>query len=176
MAYKDFGVSGSLILPEVIIIKPSVFLDQRGNIYSSFNMDFYNEIFPKKLNFKHDKFAQSKYNVLRGLHGDQKTWKLVSCVWGELYEVVVDMRKDSATYKKWDSFILTSENYSQVLIPPGFVNGYYVHTEFAVFHYKLAYDGDYIDADEQTTVLWNDPEINIKWPCINPILQERDCK
>jgi dTDP-4-dehydrorhamnose 3,5-epimerase len=176
MSYKDFDVSGSKLLPDILFIKPSVFWDERGNIYSSYNKDFYLEVLPKKLDFKHDKFAQSKYNVLRGLHGDNKTWKLVSCVWGEIFEVVVDMRQDSTTYKKWDSFILNSEKYTQILIPPGFVNGYYVKSEFAIFHYKLAYDGEYIDAGEQMTFLWNDPELSIKWPCTNPILQTRDKK
>ncbi|MEI6852980.1 MAG: dTDP-4-dehydrorhamnose 3,5-epimerase [Bacteroidota bacterium] len=174
MSYKNIEVTVSKILPEVLIIKPSVFWDIRGNIYSSFNKDFYSEVFPKKLDFKHDKFAQSIQNVLRGLHGDNKTWKLVSCVWGKIFEVVVDMRPNSVTYKKWDAFDLSSDNYSQVLIPPGYVNGYYVMSEYAVFHYKLAYDGEYIDADEQRTILWNDSEIGIEWPCSDPILQSRD--
>ena len=67
-----------------------------------------------------------------------------------------------------------ANKYTQVLIPPGFVNGYYVKTEKAVFHYKLAYDGEYIDANEQITVSWDDPRIGIDWPCDNPIMQERD--
>jgi len=174
MSYKDFKIEKSKVLPDVLIIKPSINWDLRGSIYSSFNADFYPEFLPQKLDFKHDKFAQSKHNVLRGLHGDHNTWKLVSCVWGELYEVVVDMRPDSPTFKKWDAFKLSSEEYSQVLIPPGFVNGYYVKSENAVFHYKLAYDGDYIDAGEQMTYLWNDPEFGIEWPCTDPILQVRD--
>jgi len=174
MSYKDIQIQKSKNLPEVLIIQPSMHWDSRGSIYSSFNADFYPEYLPKHLNFKHDKFAESKNNVLRGLHGDHKTWKLVSCVWGELYEVIVDMRKDSPTYKKWDAFELNSNVYKQVLIPPGFVNGYYVKSEHAVFHYKLAYDGDYIDAGEQMTFRWNDPELGIEWPCKDPILQARD--
>lgn len=174
MSYKEFNITISKTLPEVIIIKPSVFWDERGNIYSSFNKDYFNEILPKDLDFKHDKFAQSKQNVLRGLHGDHKTWKLVSCVWGEIYEVVVDMRPKSTTFKKWDAFSLSSGDYKQVLVPPGFVNGYYVVSETAVFHYKLAYDGDYIDAGEQITYIWNDPDLGIEWPCSEPILQKRD--
>ncbi len=176
MSYKDIEVSASLVFPEVLIIKPSVSWDLRGNIYSSFNKDFYKSNLPKELDFKHDKFAQSKYNVLRGLHGDHKTWKLVSCVWGRLFEVVADMRPDSPTFKKWDSLVLSSDEYSQVLIPPGFVNGYYVETDFAVFHYKLAYDGNYMDAGEQMTIMWNDKELGINWPCSDPILQARDIK
>lgn len=175
MSYKDFEVKKSSIFEDVIVIKPSIFEDLRGNIFTSFNKDIYeNELLPKKLDFKHDKFAESRQNVLRGLHGDTKTWKLVSCAYGEILEVVVDMREDSTTYLQWEAFELKANEYRQVLIPPGFVNGYYVKTEKAVFHYKLAYDGDYIDADEQITVAWDDSRINIEWPCNNPILQDRD--
>ncbi len=174
MSYKEFEVSKSEKLPEVIIVKPSVSVDLRGNIYTSYNHDFYCDFLPKELNFKHDKFAESKFNVLRGLHGDTKTWKLVSCVFGEIYEVVVDMRSDSPTCLKWDAWLLNGNDYKQVLIPPGYINGYYVKTEKAVFHYKLAYDGDYIDANEQITLPWNDEKLKIDWPCTDPILQARD--
>ena len=176
MSYKDLKVTRSEILPDVLIFEPSVFWDLRGNIYTSYNADNYQKYLPEQLDFIHDKFALSKHNVLRGLHGDNKTWKLVSCVCGEIYEVVVDMRKDSPYYKKWAAFDLSSDRYRQVLIPPGFVNGYFVKSEHAVFHYKLAYAGKYIDADEQMTFRWDDPELNIQWPCKEPILQERDRK
>lgn len=176
MSYKDFEITRSTVFDDVVVIKPSVSEDIRGNIYTSYNKEIYNDFLNIGLDFLHDKFAESKHNVLRGLHGDSKTWKLVSCVWGELYEVVVDMRPESPTYKKWDSFKLCSSDYSQVLIPPRFVNGYYVVSENAIFHYKLAYQGDYIDANEQMTFLWNDPQFGIKWPCTNPILQDRDKK
>jgi dTDP-4-dehydrorhamnose 3,5-epimerase len=174
MTYKDFEIKYSNVLPDVMVIKPSMFWDVRGNIFSSFNSELYGEIMPVKLNFKHDKFALSKNNVLRGLHGDNKTWKLVSCAFGEIYEVVVDMRPDSPTYLKWDAFNLKADEYEQVLIPPNFVNGYYVKSEQAVFHYKLAYEGAYIDAAEQMTYLWDDEKIGIEWPCKAPLLQDRD--
>lgn len=174
MSYKDFEVYNSKIIPDLKVIKPSVTWDLRGNIYSSFNREKYNELLEVRIDFIHDKFALSHNNVLRGLHGDNKTWKLVSCVFGEIYEVVVDMRLESSTYMKWDAFALNSNEYRQVLIPPRFINGYYVKSDEAVFHYKLAYDGEYIDAAEQITVAWNDPKLNISWPCTEPILQTRD--
>ncbi|MGA3013083.1 MAG: dTDP-4-dehydrorhamnose 3,5-epimerase family protein [Bacteroidales bacterium] len=174
MSYKDFIIEKSRILPDIIIIKPAISWDIRGNIFTSYNQDFYDDALPKKLIFKHDKFAQSRFNVLRGLHGDHKTWKLVSCVFGELFEVVVDVQPNSLTYQKWDAFILSSTKYQQILIPPGYVNGYYVQSDCAVFHYKLAYDGEYIDANEQMTFRWDDPQFNIAWPCKEPVLQERD--
>jgi len=176
MSYKDFEIIPSKVFNDVIIVKPSISYDLRGNIYTSYNKQTYEGVFPKGLDFIHDKFAESKHNVLRGLHGDNKTWKLVSCVWGDLFEVVVDMRPESPTYKKWESFKLSSSDFMQVLIPPRFINGYYVLSEMAVFHYKLAYAGDYIDTNEQMTFLWNDPQFNINWPCKDPILQERDKK
>lgn len=174
MSFKDYTLHRSENLPDVLIIRPSISRDLRGNIYTTYNEDTYKDFLPPGLKFIHDKFATSRYNVLRGLHGDSKTWKLVSCVWGELYEVVVDMRPESANYKKWDSFELKADDYSQALIPPGFVNGYYVLSEHAVFHYKLAYSGEYIDANEQLTIAWNDADLGIKWPCKAPILQDRD--
>jgi dTDP-4-dehydrorhamnose 3,5-epimerase len=175
MAYnKEMKIYRSDLLPDILVFEPEVFIDERGNIYSSYSNDLYRIYLPGNIDFIHDKFAESRYNVLRGLHGDNKTWKLVSCVWGELFEVVADIRPDSETFRKWDSFILSSEKYRQVLIPPGFVNGYYVMSPNAVFHYKLAYAGDYNDADKQQTIKWNDQELDIKWPCSNPILQQRD--
>lgn len=174
MSYKDFEVKRSSVIPDVLVIKPAVNWDLRGNIYTTFNKDIYRELLGLPLEFIHDKFAYSRANVLRGLHGDNKTWKLVSCVHGQLYEVVVDMRQESPTFKKWDAFMLDSTEYSQVLIPPRFVNGYYVTSPDAVFHYKLAYEGEYIDAGEQITIAWNDPDLAIEWPCEDPILQARD--
>lgn len=175
MSHKDFIVEKSKTFDEIIIIKPSIFRDLRGNIFTSYNDEIYqSELLPQKLNFIHDKFATSKKNVLRGLHGDTKTWKLVSCAYGEIFEVVVDMRPESSTYLKWEGFLLNAEEYQQVLIPPRFVNGYFVNSENALFHYKLAYVGKYIDANEQCTVAWNDERLKIDWPTNNPILQERD--
>ena len=176
MSYKDLYIERSKVIQEVLIFRPAINWDLRGNIYTSFKEDSYKVSLPDGMKFIHDKFALSKQNVLRGLHGDTKTWKLVSCVYGEIYEVVVDMRPESPSFKKWDAFYLNSEKYTQVLIPPRFVNGYYVVSDQAVFHYKLAYTGEYIDAGEQITIPWNDPDLAINWPCTEPILQARDGK
>jgi dTDP-4-dehydrorhamnose 3,5-epimerase len=164
----------SEIFNEVIIFKPSVGKDIRGTIFTTYDKKLYNKYLPDNLDFIHDKFAESKQNVLRGLHGDNKTWKLVTCLSGEIFQVVADIRPESPTYLKWDSWILNDHNKYQILVPPHYVNGYYVKSEKALFHYKLAYDGDYFDINEQTVVKWNDPRLSIKWPCNNPILSERD--
>ena len=156
------------------ILEPSISQDNRGTIWSSFFSDQIDMHLPNNLQFKHDKFSESSNNVLRGIHGDSKSWKLVTVVYGEIYQVVVDLRKDSNSFKQYESFTLSSHSPKSVLIPPGMGNGYYVLSKKAVYHYKLAYDGEYIDADEQFSFAWNDESINIEWPSNKPILSERD--
>ena len=132
------------------------------------------KLLPEELFFKHDKFSISNQNVLRGIHGDEKSWKLVTCVFGAIQQVVVDCRKDSDTYTLYESFNINEDNQISILIPPRLGNAYYVNSANAVYHYKLAYDGEYIDADKQFSYKWNDPVFNIKWPTNNPILSGRD--
>lgn len=126
--------------------------------------------------FRHDKFSQSKRNVLRGIHGDKKTWKLTTCVFGSIQQVVVDCRQESETYCAYESFNYDENNLISVLIPPNLGNAYYVKSDNAVYHYKLAYKGNYIDADQQFSFKWNDERFAIKWPTTNPILSIRDAK
>jgi len=173
MAFEP-EVFRSKIISDIVIFKPSINHDSRGTIFTSYNKKIYDSYLPNNIVFNHDKFAESKQNVLRGLHGDIKTWKLVTCIYGEIFQVAVDLRKGSSTYMKWDSWIINSNNQIEILIPPNFVNGYYVMSKVAVFHYKLAYKGDYIDTKEQIVIKWNDPALGIKWPCTNPVLQSRD--
>ena len=99
---------------------------------------------------------------------------MVSCVFGEIYQVVVDCREDSPTYRKHKFFNLNGKKPQSILIPPGMGNGYCVCSEKALYHYKLAYEGSYIDADKQFTLEWNNPELKIMWPTENPILSVRD--
>jgi dTDP-4-dehydrorhamnose 3,5-epimerase len=170
----DFEINNSVIIDDVKIIKPSIARDHRGNIWTSFLEYDINRLLPDKLHFKHDKFSESKHNVLRGIHGDLKTWKLVTCVFGEIFQVVVDLRKDSPTYKKWESFLLHKNNQSLILLPPGIGNAYYVSSNIAIYHYKLAYKGKYLDFKDQFTHQWNDKSLNIEWPTSSPILSSRD--
>jgi dTDP-4-dehydrorhamnose 3,5-epimerase len=171
---KDFEVYNSEIIPDVKFFKPSVFEDLRGTLYTTFHGDVFDNYIPDFLSFKHDKFSQSKQNVLRGIHGDIKSWKLVTAVYGEILQVFVDNRQDSPTYKKWDKCIINEENPMSVLLPPGIGNAFYVQSEMAVYHYKLAYSGEYLDAEDQFSMKWNDPEIGIEWPTKTPILSNRD--
>ncbi len=157
-----------MIFPEVKIFQPDSFEDFRGELYTLFKQEEH------ELVFNHDKVSVSRQNVLRGLHGDSKSWKLITCLSGEIYFVVVDNRPESPNYLKWNSIILNENNKRQVLIPPGFGNGHLVLSSQAVFFYKWSYPGEYPDVKDQFTLKWNDPKINIYWPIDNPILSLRD--
>ena len=170
----EFDLAESTQIKGIFIIKPLISEDLRGNIWTSFIKNEIENLLPSDLYFKHDKFSTSKYNVLRGIHGDNKSWKLVTCVFGEIQQVVVDMRKDSSTYLKWQDFTINKNNQQLILIPPNIGNAYYVNSDQAVYHYKLAYDGDYLDADEQFSIKWNDPRIDINWMSNSPQLSSRD--
>jgi dTDP-4-dehydrorhamnose 3,5-epimerase len=158
-------------LDGVLSILPSTnFEDFRGS---------YVEIYNKKLfqdagltqDFIQDDISTSYRNVLRGIHGDSKTWKLVSCLKGSFYLVVVNNDSSSPQFRKWEGFTLSDVNRRQILIPPRFGNGHLVLSESAIFHYKQTTD---YDREGQFTLLWNDPEFDIWWPTDNPILSRRD--
>ncbi len=170
----SFEITESSIIDDLKIVNPSSFSDDRGVIWTSYSSESLSKILPGDLTFKHDKFSQSKQNVLRGIHGDKKSWKFVSCVQGAVMQVVIDLREQSKTYLKWESFNLGEENRSSIVIPPGMGNAFFVTTPMATYHYKLAYHGDYIDAEDQFTIPWNDERFKISWPNNNPILSERD--
>ncbi len=170
----NFVVEQSKKISGLRIISPSVYDENRGSIWTSYNTSDIGTLLPHDLFFNHDKFSISKNNVLRGIHGDHKSWKLVSCVAGEIMQVVVDMRKESSTYLSHECYNLGSHNHQMILIPPGLGNAFFVKSEFATYHYKLAYLGDYVDAESQFTIAWDDQRINIDWPSKDPILSERD--
>jgi len=156
--------------PDVKIHQHNVHYDFRGELWTLWKQD---EFYPQ-LNFNHDKVSTSRKHVLRGIHGDTKSWKLIECLYGELYFVVVDNRPDSPNCLKWTSMMLSDKNRQSVLLPPGFGNGFLVMSEHSIFHYKWAYPGKYPDVEDQFTLKWNDPKIGIDWPTFNPILSKRD--
>jgi len=155
---------------EVKVFVPDAFTDYRGELWTTWKKDE----FPMRLNFNHDKVSTSCKNVIRGIHGDAKSWKLVTCLYGELYFVVVDNREDSVTYLEWDWTVLTQSNKKSILVPPMFGSAFCVLSEHSVFMYKWCYGGKYPDVDNQFTLKWNNPNIGINWPIDNPILSERD--
>ena len=153
----------------VKVIKNSSFKDYRGYYWTSWKKEVF-----KNIKFNHDKFSLSKKNVLRGLHGDKKTWKLVSCVFGKFFIVVVNLDKKSKGYLKSKSWILSHENGLQLLIPPNYANGHLCLSDYCLFHYKLSYKGSYFGHKHQFSIRWNDPKLKIKWPKKKPILSKRD--
>lgn len=154
----------------LIIDPPTNFQDFRGSYVEIYNERIYkaNGI---TQDFIQDDISTSRYNVLRGIHGDASTWKLVSCLYGSFYLVVLNHDKNSPQYKKWQSFHLSDVNRKQVLIPPMFGNGHLVLTDKAIFNYKQTTE---YDREGQFTIQWDDPNYNIWWPTKNPILSERD--
>ncbi len=172
----NISIQESKLIKGVCIIKPSLSEDNRGKIWTSFLKNELENLLPKEYYFKHDKFSYSKKNVLRGIHGDEKSWKLVTCVFGSIQQVVVDCRKESNTYTKYESFNIDGNNQISIFIPPLLGNAFYVKSDEAVYHYKLAYHGNYIDSDEQFSYKWNDPRFSINWEAKNPILSDRDAK
>jgi dTDP-4-dehydrorhamnose 3,5-epimerase len=167
-------VKESEIITDLKIITPQIFSDMRGQSVETFSEKEY--VFCDAGNagikFVEDDVSISNYNVLRGLHGDTATWKLIQCLWGEVFFVVLDMRQGSPSYLKWESFTLNDKNRQQVLIPAGCVNGHLCLSEKCLFSYKQSqyYGG----AAKQITVKWDDPKFNIPWPLKHPILSERD--
>ncbi|WP_424984246.1 dTDP-4-dehydrorhamnose 3,5-epimerase family protein [Maritalea sp. S77] len=170
----QFDVTDSHIITGAKIFRPSKFEEERGNIWTSYLATEIDNHLPSNLTFLHDKFSTSNFNVLRGIHGDEKTWKLATCVFGEILQVLVDLRQDSASFGKWEKIEIDRKSPASVLIPPGVGNAYYVKSENAVYHYKLAYDGAYLDAQDQFSVAWDDASIGIDWGPISPILSNRD--
>jgi len=152
----------------VVVREQDAFTDYRGDLYTTWKDDDFD------LNFNHDKVSTSRKHVLRGIHGDNKSWKLVTCLYGEIYFVMVDNRESSDTFLRWESMMLTDRNRKQVLIPPGVGNGFLVMSHRSVFHYKWSYEGEYADVDQQFTIKWNDPIVGVDWPIDNPILSRRD--
>ncbi|KMT64643.1 dTDP-4-dehydrorhamnose 3,5-epimerase [Catenovulum maritimum] len=161
-------------IKDVLIIEPKVFGDQRGFFLETFQAKRYQELCGITTPFVQDNHSRSQKNVLRGLHF-QKTkpqGKLVRVVQGEVFDVAVDIRKDSPTYGQWAGIILSEDNKRQLWVPPGLAHGFIVLSETADFEYKCT---DYYDPSDEGCLAWDDPTINIEWPQgICPQLSEKD--
>jgi dTDP-4-dehydrorhamnose 3,5-epimerase len=158
-------------LDGVLLITPStIFEDFRGTYVETYNEKLYTEA-GITIRFVQDDISTSRRNVLRGIHGDPETWKLISCLHGEFYLVVLNYDSESPQFGQWESFTLSDRNRLQVLVPPKFGNGHAVLSESALFHYKQS---TYYNRATQFTVLWNDPRFKIRWPVERPLLSKRD--
>ena len=155
------------------IIEPHVFGDERGFFLETFQADRYERVAGIGLPFVQDNHSRSARGVLRGLHF-QKTkpqGKLVRVVRGEVYDVAVDIRKESATFGEWEGVILSEVNKKQFWVPPGFAHGFVVLSDTADFEYKCT---DYYDPSDEGSILWSDPDLDITWPITNPVLSTKD--
>jgi dTDP-4-dehydrorhamnose 3,5-epimerase len=149
-------------IPDVLIIEPKVFGDQRGFFFESFNQEAFNQVTGLNANFVQDNHSRSAKGVLRGLHYQiqQPQGKLVRVVSGEVLDVAVDIRRSSPTFGKAVSVLLSGENHTQLWMPPGFAHGFVVLSETADFLYKTT---DYYAPAFERCILWNDPALGIDW-------------
>ncbi|EKO3561836.1 dTDP-4-dehydrorhamnose 3,5-epimerase [Vibrio fluvialis] len=151
-------------IPDVKIIEPTVFGDERGFFMETWNQKRFEELVTGKPTlFVQDNHSKSKKGILRGLHyqTENTQGKLVRVVSGEVFDVAVDIRKDSPTFGKWVGVYLSAENKRQLWVPEGFAHGFYVTSEEAEFVYKCT---DYYNPNAEHTILWNDKSLSIEWP------------
>lgn len=162
-------------IPDVKIIEPSVFGDERGFFMETWNQEKFEELVTgKPTNFVQDNHSKSKNGILRGLHyqTENTQGKLVRVVSGEVFDVAVDIRKGSLTFGQWVGEYLSAENKRQLWVPEGFAHGFYVTSDDAEFVYKCT---DYYNVNAEHSILWSDASLNISWPLLSePTLSEKD--
>ena len=161
-------------IPGLIEVQPKIWGDSRGFFYEVFQQELYSEI-DISLPFVQDNVSRSAHGVLRGLHFQVKNpqGKLVTCINGQVLDVVVDLRVDSETLGQQHSVILDSEKRNQLWIPPGFAHGFLVLSESADFFYKCT---DFYAPEDEVGIIWNDPELGIDWKVKSPKVSEKDMK
>jgi dTDP-4-dehydrorhamnose 3,5-epimerase len=158
-------------LDGVRILEPTThFEDFRGEYVEIWNRQLALEA-GIDVDFVQDDVSVSTQGVLRGIHGDASTWKLISCLHGRFYLVVINNDPSSPQYRQWEGFTLSDRNRLSILVPPRFGNGHYVLSEQAIFHYKQS---TYYDRAGQFTLAWDDPALGLWWPTRDPIVSQRD--
>ncbi len=170
-----FSFTPVVEIPGLVIIQPIVFADNRGFFMETYSYREFEKAGIKE-KFVQDNHSRSVKNVLRGLHFQIEPFaqsKLVRCIKGEIFDVAVDIRKNSPTFKKWYGVILSEENKKILYIPKGFAHGFIVLSDEAEVEYKV---DNFYSPEHERGIIWNDPEICIKWPTQNPILSEKDSK
>ena len=161
-------------LPGLLVIKPKVFKDERGFFLETWQRERYKEIGIEE-EFVQDNWSRSTKGVLRGLHFQKEypQGKLVSVRSGKVFDVAVDIRKDSPTFGEWYGEELSDENHLQMYVPPGFAHGFCVLSESADFVYKCT---EYYNPNDESGIKWNDPELSINWPIDRPDISLKDQK
>jgi dTDP-4-dehydrorhamnose 3,5-epimerase len=153
-----------LAIPDVLLVEPEVFSDDRGFFFESFNQERFEKAIGRKINFVQDNHSKSVKGVLRGLHyqlSPKVQGKLVRVIQGEVFDVAVDIRKSSPTFGKWVGEIISSENKKQIWIPEGFAHGFVTLSDTAEFLYKTT---DFYSVKHEGLILWNDIHLDIQWP------------
>jgi len=161
-------------IPDVLILEPQLFGDERGFFYESYNAKRFHELTAFSGEFVQDNHSRSEQGVLRGLHYQirQPQGKLVRVVVGEVYDVAVDLRRSSPTFGQWVGVTLSADNKRQLWIPEGFAHGFYVVSEMVEFLYKTT---DYYAPEHERCIHWNDPDLAINWPLSGePTLSTKD--
>lgn len=162
-----------LLIPEIIIIEPKVFIDKRGFFMETYKYSEFAQ-FGIKERFVQDNYSESLKNVLRGMHFQKEPkaqGKLVKCMKGRIFDVAADIRKGSPTYGKWVGAELSEENHHMLYIPAGFAHGFVVLSDLALVMYKCTEE---YSPENDRGIIWNDPYININWPVKEPIISEKD--
>jgi dTDP-4-dehydrorhamnose 3,5-epimerase len=163
-----------LSIPDVLLIEPRVFGDERGFFFESFNQKVFEQAVGRQISFVQDNHSKSVKGVLRGLHYQvkQPQGKLVRVVQGEVFDVAVDIRKSSKTFGQWVGVILSAENKKQLWVPEGFAHGFVTISETAEFLYKTT---DYYAPKYERCIMWDDPSLAISWPIKGkPTLSSKD--
>ena len=162
-------------LAGVLIIEPRVFGDERGFFFESFNQRAFDDAVGTHVDFVQDNHSKSSRNVLRGLHYQlppKAQGKLVRVVQGEVFDVAVDLRKDSKTFGQWFGEVLSAENKKQMWVPPGFAHGFLTLSDTAEFLYKTT---DFYSPEHERCIRWNDAELGVQWPLLgDPVLSGKD--
>jgi dTDP-4-dehydrorhamnose 3,5-epimerase len=161
-------------LPEVLVIEPRVFSDERGFFFESFNRRDFAHATGIEAEFVQDNHSHSAQGVLRGLHYQirQPQGKLMHVVQGRIFDVAVDIRRSSPNFKRWVGIELTSQNHKQLWTPPGFAHGFAVLSETAELFYKVT---DYYAPEHERGIRWDDPDLGIEWPALPAVvLSKRD--
>jgi dTDP-4-dehydrorhamnose 3,5-epimerase len=153
-------------IKDLVSIKLDTFQDYRGEIWTVYSEEY------TDLKFVADKITISRFGVLRGLHGDPHTAKLITCLSGQFQLAILDLRKDSETYGNVETFLISDYEPTVVVVPAGCVNAHLCLSDKCVFYYK--WSEHYKGPDEQVTIAWDDPSLNIDWAIKSPILSERD--
>lgn len=165
-----------LAIPEVLLLEPRVFADARGSFFESFNQKKFESAVGRSVQFVQDNHSHSVRHVLRGLHYQirQPQGKLVRVAQGEVFDVAVDLRRQSPTFGQWVGAMLSGENRNQMWIPEGFAHGFLVLSETADFLYKTT---DYYAPEFERTIIWNDRDLAVDWPSgVEPVLSAKDAQ